>query len=277
MVLRTEDPEIWSIERCEKRNNIAHERMYKGWVRTIRYMCLNDWDWPVVVTGLEGTGKSAFALNLACDLDDGIETNLKEHIIWDLDDDFISKIIHSKPSAFVLDEAGVDLFSRDFMKEKTKEIIRLVILMRQFNHVPIIVLPKLKWLDSYLRDHRVNNWADVGWFGGRLNRQRGKVTVYFSEHHPMGSAPYWDELFSTRYADFPPSISEAYKVQKRLYTENRFLSNKKSNLTPREEDILEAKKRGKKNVEIARYYNVSRVAVTKWFHNIEKKVQEAEA
>ena len=263
MALRTEDPDVWSIERCEKRNNSTHERMYRGWVRTIRYMCEKDWDWPIIVTGLEGTGKSAFAVNLACDLDEGVEKDLDKHIIWDLDDRFIEKIVKTEPSAFVLDEAGVDLFSRDFMKEKTKEIIRLVIIMRQFNHVPIIVLPKMKWLDSYLRDHRVQNWADIGVFGGSLFRERGKATVYLSEHHPMGSAPYWNELFKVRFANFSPTVINRYKELKSIYTEERFISTTKVVLSSKEEDMLNAKERGMTYAEIGRYYGVSDVAARK--------------
>jgi hypothetical protein len=146
--------------------------------------------------------------------------------------------------------------------------------MRQFNHVPILVLPKMKWLDSYLRDHRVSNWIDVSWFGTDLERIRGKAVIYMSEHMAFAEKPYWGELFHFRFPNYPPEIEDRYRILKRSYTMGRYSGRGNSMLEQREEDVLAAVDRGLSRREIGAFYGVSHTAVNKWVEKAKRK-QEA--
>ena len=141
MALRTEDPPEWSYERVERRNKPEIERLYRGLVRGIRDLSMQDWDLPILDCGMEGTGKSAFAINLACDLDNDIIPHLEDHVLWDVKKDvrgLEKRIKHLDPTVFILDEAGKDLLSRNAMEKEQKQIIELAMVMREYNHILIL-------------------------------------------------------------------------------------------------------------------------------------------
>lgn len=269
MVLRESDPSEWSYERVEDKNSKGVERLYRGYVRSIIKLCKMDWDYPILVTGREGGGKSSWAINLGVDLDDDIEKNLEEHVFFHLETDFSSlmhKMTHSPPSVFIIDEAGVDLFSRNSMQTEQKQLVSLFIIMRQFNHIPILCLPKQRWLDSYLRDHRVVSWINVTWKGTEINRERGYAHIRMAQHGEFSDKPYWEYLFTYRFPDFPKSIEQRYKEIKRKHAMERYGPDR---LDQREKIVIDSRGRGMTYQEIAKFLGVTHPTVM----NIEKKAK----
>lgn len=271
MSLRTEDPPEWSYERVEYRNKPEIERLYRGMVRGIRDLSLQDWDLPILDCGMEGTGKSAFAINLACDLDDDIIPHLEDHVLWDVKKDvpkLENRIKHLSPTVFILDEAGKDLLSRNAMEKEQKQIIELAMVMREYNHILILVLPKQRWIDPYMRDHRVTLWAQVYWVGSFFNRERGYVRLRYATHDDFASSAYWNPIFTMRFPNFPPEIEEKYKTLKRL---NSLARSEPDELTEMEKIVLNAKSQGKTLRQIGDFLGYSHTGVRKIILSAEEK------
>jgi len=274
MVLRTEDPPDWSYEEVSHRNTPATEQLYRVYVRGIRNLSEKDWDLPILVCGREGSGKSAYALNLACDLDDDIIDNIEDHVLWNAQRDITGLELRIKrlpPSVFIMDEAGVDLMSRNSMQKEQKELVELFMIMRQYNHILILVMPKMKWLDSYLRDHRVVLWVQVNWRGPFFERQRGFSVVRYAQHDDFASVPYWSKMFSFRFPDFPMEIEEKYK---RLKRDNSLMRSESDELSDRERIVLHARSQGHTLVAIGDFIGVSHTMVRKIIIKAEAKQED---
>lgn len=222
MAIRKEDPETWSYERLRWPEDEYEKTMYRGWIRDMRELLHDDWDIPIVCTGMNGAGKSTFALNLAIDLDDDIEDNLEKHCFWYVVEnvDRFKKIVATMPpSVIILDEAGVDAGSRDSMTRTSREIVKLFTIAREFNHCVILNIPDIWDLDNYFRERRVQYKIWVDWLvGADGGRTRAKATIRRREKKEFMRSAYWPGLLTIRFPDMPESIRTLYKQKKRENT-----------------------------------------------------------
>lgn len=126
-----------------------------------------DYDHFMVISGLEGMGKSTCAIQLASILDDN--WNLSK-LLYE-PSTFVDKIENSVPGdVLVLDEGNLFLFSRESMSSDNRFMVKLFALMRQKNIIVIINVPNFFTLDSYVRDHRTNTLIYV--------HRRGQFRVF---------------------------------------------------------------------------------------------------
>jgi len=106
-----------------------------------------DFDWVWIVDGVEGCGKSVFALQLAKILDPTF--NLSR--VCMTPQEFTRAILKAgKGQCVVFDEAFTGLSSRASLTEINRLIVSLMMEMRQKNLFVIIVMPTIFLLDRYV-------------------------------------------------------------------------------------------------------------------------------
>lgn len=278
LAIRWEDPPEWSFERLEWRNEPWMEQLYRGWVRDLRGLLHDDWDMPIVTTGVNGAGKSAWSLNLASDLDDTILENLPRHCHWYVAEDiarFERMVATMEPSVIILDEAGVDAQARDFASAISKRMVKLFTIAREFNHAVIMNIPDFHDLDNYFRDRRVQFRVWVDWITDENgDRHRAKATVRRREKTEFMKGAYWPGLFTIRFPDIHPSIRDEYRRNKRENTLRRLGVLATPTLTEQEELVWSAKQRGMTYRDIGIFLDCSHTKVARIFQNALKKVEE---
>lgn len=141
-----------------------------------------DQDYVMVVTGCEGSGKSLLSFFLAQEINRGLSIDQicftgKEYL------EFQAKCIDSeveKGSVIVFDEGGTQMLSRKAMDVENIELTSVFIANRFLNLVHIINVPKLKYLDIYVREERLQlmlyTWYDVIGDYERLRRRCAVIT-----------------------------------------------------------------------------------------------------
>lgn len=105
-------------------------------------------DGIVLVTGLEGTGKSTFTQQLAayCDKNNSLDL---ERVVF-TGRDLMKAIDVAKPeTALIFDEAIMDMSSQDFASEMQKILIKKFTLIRKKRLYIFIVIPSLFMLRKY--------------------------------------------------------------------------------------------------------------------------------
>lgn len=199
---------------CLARNRPEDANLYAGLIAEIRQLQRDDWDAVIAITGPEGSGKSALAVNMARDIDNDVVQNLKKHIVYD-GQELKSLVFSLPPSAIVVDEGGLDFFSRDALDKNTKELVKMVMIMRMQNMVPIVVLPNLRWLDTYLREHRIKTLIKVWTVKQGIRHIRGFATVYRAKRGDFSKGTYWEPIFDFTFPDFPAEIRAEYMKLKK--------------------------------------------------------------
>jgi len=117
-----------------------------------------DYDHVSVVTGLEGTGKSWFAIQLCSVIS---PTFSIEFICYSLAD-FVRIIKTAQPGdSILLDEGGQFLYSRQAMSDSNIVTTKLLMLARQKNLHVCICIPSFYSIDTYIRLHRVKSLYHV--------------------------------------------------------------------------------------------------------------------
>jgi len=106
-----------------------------------------DFDMVFIVDGMEGAGKSIFAMQLAYYLDNTFDL---DHIAF-TPDQFKRKIVNAKKyQAIVFDEAFSGLYSRNAMTYVNISLVSMLAEIRQKNLFIFIVLPTFFDLDRYV-------------------------------------------------------------------------------------------------------------------------------
>lgn len=112
-----------------------------------------DSDNVIVVDGYEGTGKSNLAILLSKlvnpDFDPGAEAIFT---VQDWNRIFDTNQTHR---AYLVDEAGNLLFSRDYASTDSKFLVKLLMQARILKSTITLCLPNIGWLEKYVREHRV--------------------------------------------------------------------------------------------------------------------------
>ena len=141
-----------------------------------------DSDVIVAVTGMRGSGKSTFDIQITRKY---LERHLKENFtISDLNkyvgynNDDVFKKIYSLPkfNPLIGDEAIRFIWSRDWNRSPNKELIRLTTQIRTKKLLFFLNIPKITWMDSSFREAMVDIWV---WTWATLNKEGEKESYAF--------------------------------------------------------------------------------------------------
>ncbi len=102
----------------------------------------------VACVGEPGSGKSTLAMQIAMKVDPDFD--VEENIVWDVKD-LIEKVRSERERAFVYEEAGVTIFSRDFMTKINKAMSRIAQTYRFTKNVIVFNLPHISLVDKNIR------------------------------------------------------------------------------------------------------------------------------
>lgn len=163
----------------DKKHKFAVDGILKENLDIIGKEIRNDFDMVMIVDGMEGSGKSLLAMQLAYYLD---HTFGLDNIAF-TPDQFKKKVIEAKRyQAIVFDEAFSGLYSRNAMTYINIQLVSMLAEIRQKNLFIFIVLPTFFDLDRYVAIWRsrvlIHVYLTDGFTRGRFlffNSSRKKV------------------------------------------------------------------------------------------------------
>ncbi len=136
---------------------MADNRLYLVVSRYARNCKDFDLNAIIAIVGEPGSGKSSLALRIAEILRDKYDFKFSiDNVYFNLLD-FLNAV-SEKHSVHILDEAGVQLYSRNYMSEINKTINYVTQTFRFKNSVVIFTLPHLRFLDKTTRTLITHIW-----------------------------------------------------------------------------------------------------------------------
>lgn len=217
-LIRLGAPETWEA------NQFAPFTGYLGMVEFLKCVQKQNDDALVLLDGLEGSGKSTVAFQLATALNPN--WNPERGLIIDYDD--WEEVYSLEPGqVFVLDEGGDLMFSRDALQRENKLVVRMFQMARIFNHIIIVCCPNLHWVDVYVRDHRALIYGHTHKAYYARGVERGMVTWNWPSRRFNWQTSEWESRWNqvghSRFKPVPPTNRQwiAYETLKRLKVEKR--------------------------------------------------------
>jgi hypothetical protein len=128
-------------------------------------------DWPFLMMGDEGGGKSTLGIKTALELDETFD--IEKQIVYTLKDyaNLTLDLIDQPYKAILWDEAVDSLFSRTYSANEQVKLVQLYIKNRSLQQYPIITIPSMFYIDKYMRSHRIKTvnycWIDRQHFDKR--------------------------------------------------------------------------------------------------------------
>lgn len=168
---KTKDPNFkhWFMNN-EKTGLLFDFRLIGRCFAAHKDMVSKDKDHFVLIVGKEGYGKSTLGMQImGC-----INPNATVDDICFTGKEYIHRLRIAKPgSCLLIDEGGVNLFSREFMTSNNISMIKIFMLQRQKNISVVVCCPSFWDVDQYIRNHRINTLIrimDQGKYMGYLPR-----------------------------------------------------------------------------------------------------------
>lgn len=180
-------------------------------VDQIKYKIEKKFDQVILITGRERSGKSTLGLKLASMLDPDFTL---DRLAFTQEE--FKELVREAPdeSAIVMDEAGVAMFSRDWMTKGQKELIKAFICFGIKRLKAILILPHITMLDYQLRCRRVHWWLSCYCLNG-VQRGWFKVRTSCESEFEMGA--FWVPKFTTRFTKVDGPLWEEYEKRKREF------------------------------------------------------------
>jgi hypothetical protein len=180
----------------------------------------HDNDHVTVVFGREGSGKSTLALKVA--VMTSPHSFCQTYVCYDTVDLVRAIKVIKKGDTLLLDEGAMFLFSRDFQKRETIDIVKLFQIVRQKNIHFIICIPYFKNLDNYFRNGRVQTLIQVtdrGEYLGYTGRCISEISYYLAKNptlygfHPVDGL-YWRGNFNKVFPEVNDLNDKTYRKLK---------------------------------------------------------------
>lgn len=194
----------------------------------------SDFDYLMMINGLEGTGKSSLSIRLAYYLKAvGLRFNLMTNVFFRTTPvEYILMMIEKlNRQVFIFDEARAQFWKRTFANKTQRDLIMSIVMQRFRNHVYLLNTRQTDDIDMDLRNSRVASTLyiiDRGLAAFLINTSHGSATkdpFYFD--HLIKSSRVKDKIdilyeimklpsfvALIKYDKLPPKIEEAYKVLK---------------------------------------------------------------
>lgn len=185
----------------------------------LKFRIEHKYDNVIIVTGPERSGKSHTAIQVGAGLDRSFTA---DNIMFDVQGlkDKLLKLSIAPGSAVILDEAGREIYNRNWSKKEQKELVTLFQIFGKLGVTIILVMPRFSYLDSAIRNTRVQYWIDVK--AEKRGRDRGYIYVKEAKRNPMTDFVYWQPRYAGKLR--PPSdfshldeIMETYEAKKDAY------------------------------------------------------------
>lgn len=182
-----------------------------------------DEDFIMLVTGQTRSGKSTLAMEIALHIDPLFE--IEKQILFDIKE-LGKKIYEDRGKVYILDEAIFDAFNREAMSLMNKWLIKIFTVCAERNHVILMIIPKVKWLDKPVKErisfmfYTIKQYTHEG-------IKRGIYKAYdWTDFNPFEDAEYPRYAWTGKFSRLPPTFYAKYSdlklenVKKRLDIES---------------------------------------------------------
>jgi len=171
-------------------------------------------DCIILITGRRRTGKSTLASQIARAVD---KTFPLDNIAFRLSE--FNDVVHTNPYAnpakeiypqVILDEAGFDLFSQNWMQEMQKNLVKKFEVIGAKCQIVYLVLPHRMMLNRGLREGMVHLWINVSTFDG----ERGFAELRIGQENIWALEQYWKPLCAFTFNDTRDDFWNQYNTKK---------------------------------------------------------------
>lgn len=197
MPKRITDGRSWSevVDLTANRIGLANNQDFKNWMMKreaigyrFDYNLINysyriykrlqsEFDNFTVCSGHEGFGKTTLLIQLCSWVDPTFDINR----VCFSTQEFIEQLKNAKKGqAILMDEGGINLFSRESMSSRNVMLMKLFMIIRARCIFVAIAIPSFFVLDSYVRNHRIDcllNITQRGLYTGYLGNAIKKISV----------------------------------------------------------------------------------------------------
>ena len=151
--------------------------------RTFRKVVRSDRDVVGAITGNEGEGKSALAIDMGKNCDPRFDIE-QDEVGTTKKQEMLDKMMDKKRyGCVVVDEAIKKLYKQNWQSKSQRFLNQLYTLCRQENKITILCLPRFIDLNEFFRNHRVKYWIHIV--------QRGTAVAFMRDWSPFTKDPWW--------------------------------------------------------------------------------------
>jgi len=246
-----------------------------------------DYDYPLVIVGDTGTGKSMLALQI-------FETWYRCILKKPVTKDMISQINTDKQKwarkfkdldpfdINIFDEGATGFESRQHMEKFTKSLTKLYNVFRAKRIFSIIILPSFFYLNKYFREQRLRGLIYVNRRGSYLyfsktgikylngyNAKRRVKSMYVAYPFNRTTFPDYKGVLRAEYDKM--KFAGVEKIIDEVIAENEKSPNKVNLVKLYKEKVKKLQEKGKRWDEIKDELHISKNAVYRCFQEIEKE------
>jgi len=194
------------------------ERYVKVLADDIKKRIVDEFDSIIMCTGERRTGKTTLCSQIAKTIDQPFPV---DNMTFRLKD--FNRVLHDNPYAtpaegvfpqVVLDEAGFDLFSQNWMERMQKNMVKKFEVIGAKNQTVYLVLPHRELLNKKLREGMAQFWLNTETPGGK----RGLVELRRGVPNKWQMERYWAPHAAFTFTDLKgDSWWDEYSVKKRTF------------------------------------------------------------
>lgn len=207
----------WSI--LSKENESEADLIIDGYLKdkldNIKYLQANNWDCLFTITGIEGSGKSTLSFICGQYLTD--MTLTLDNIASGTQDAFNKLQKLPDKSTLIIDEAELMFASRDAMKKEQRNLIQILMIIRQKRMALILVCPDFFDLAKYIAVNRsrflIRTYTDKklhrGYFAYWGQKKKKKLYELGKKNYGSYSKPKAD--FVSKFSDYKLPFDKEYQ------------------------------------------------------------------
>ena len=175
----------------------------------LRFRRSQGYDNTIMITGEVRTGKSVMAQHIALAMDPNLTL---DKITFKLED-FNKGISTAKDGdIIIMDEAGVDLYSKEWWNEFQIELNKKLFIIGMLHLTLILVLPHRMHLNKDIREGRMHYWINVKNQRGSLERGFASIREYVPNEWYL--EPFWDTMATFHFPVITGPFYESYLKKK---------------------------------------------------------------
>jgi hypothetical protein len=162
----------------------------KELAKSIKERLETDKDLVVAITGNEGDGKSALAIDLGNQGDPNFNLDLNE--LYSPNAEEMEKKVTTLPkySYIIADEAIKSLYKLNWATRGQRYLNELYAICRKENKCSILCIPRFSDLNEFFRNHRVKLWLHI--IDPISNKKNtGQAVVFAPSWSPFVHDPWW--------------------------------------------------------------------------------------
>lgn len=202
-------------------------------VSEMQYATAHAWDQVLLITGKEGSGKSAIGAHIGRK----INPNLSLDQVSYAPGEFKDWVRDAKIGDLgIMDEAAEEMFSYEWMQKGQRDLIKSFLRFRIKRLKIILILPHQMLLNKQLRERRVHWWLDVY---AKAIDERGYAQLRKGplKDNPWKTDIFWDGQFTLRFPSFDSIDKEfwdEYEKRKLKFVDSRLKEDTRGHERPSE-------------------------------------------